>query len=89
MAHKIFICIAVVFAVIFLFLAFGLPATTNKKIFDFTYSFERAQIHMPDGSVVEGFVDSWNDYKDSDCVQIEIDGKIYLTHYSNVVLISD
>lgn len=78
--------IAIVALILF---AFAGSASANMKLSDFTWSFEYAQIAMPDGSVVEGPVDSWKDYEDSDCIQIEIDGKTYLTHYSRVVLISE
>ena len=39
--------------------------------------------------VVSGKVVNWRDYDDSDTVQVQIDGKYYLTHYTNVVLIAD
>jgi hypothetical protein len=60
----------------------------NMQILDTTYSYEYAYIALPNGEVVEGEVDSWVDYE-SDAVQVVIDGKTYLTHYENVVLISD
>lgn len=80
--------VGIIIVVLILF-AFAGAASANMKLFDFTWSFEYAQIAMPDSSVVEGPVDSWKDYEDSDCIQIEIDGKTYLTHYSRVVLVSD
>ncbi len=61
----------------------------NQSWFDTTYSFERVQIAMPDGSYIEGSVESWQDYESSDVVQVEVGGKVYLTHYMNVVLISE
>ena len=63
-------------------------SSCNMQILDTTYSFEYAYISLPNGEVVEGKVDSWVDYE-SDAVQVVINGKTYLTHYSNVVLISD
>lgn len=52
-------------------------------------TFNYAYIHIGD-SVVEGNVIQWRDYKDSDVVQILLnDGKYYLTHYSDVVLVYD
>ena len=41
------------------------------------------------GEVVEGKVSSWTDFEDGDQIQVKIDGKTYLVHSSNVVLISD
>lgn len=67
----------------------GAHAWGNQSWFDTTYSFERVQIAMPDGSCVEGDVESWQDYENSDVVQVKVDGKVYLTHYMNVVLISE
>ena len=61
----------------------------NQSWFDATYSFERVQIAMPDGSYVDGDVESWQDYENSDVVQVKVDGQTYLTHYMNVVLISE
>lgn len=61
----------------------------NMQILDTTYSYEYAYIALPNGEWVEGKPTSWIDYEDSDVVQVVIDGKTYLTHYENVVLISD
>ncbi len=61
----------------------------NRRLFDTKYRFNRAVIALPNGDVVEGKVSSWLDYSDSDAVQVTIDGKTYLTHYANVVLIDD
>lgn len=60
----------------------------NKQIFDTTYSFERAIIELPNGEIIEGKVRSWDDYE-GDQLQVKIDGKTYLTHAENVVLISE
>jgi len=61
----------------------------NKQIVDLTYSYEYAIIGLPNGETVEGKVSSWTDYEDGDQLQIKIDGKTYLVHSSNVVLISN
>ena len=45
----------------------------NKRVFD----------------VVEGQIDNWRDYEDGDQIQVQIDGKIYLVHSSDIVLIQD
>lgn len=64
-------------------------AGCNKQIFDTTWSFERAIIFLPDGEKIEGTITSWCDYADSDILQVEIDGKMYLTHSSNIIMISE
>ena len=61
----------------------------NKQMVDLTYSYESAIIGLPNGETVEGKVSSWTDFEDGDQLQIKIDGKTYLVHSSNVVLISD
>ena len=64
-------------------------AGCNKQVVDLTYSYERAIIALPNGEIVEGKVTSWTDFEDGDQIQVKIDGKTYLVHSSNVVLISD
>lgn len=64
-------------------------AGCNKQMVDLTYSYEYAIIALPNGEVVEGRVSSWTDFEDGDQIQVKIDGKTYLVHSSNVVLISD
>ena len=64
-------------------------AGCNKQVVDLTYSYEYAIIGLPNGEVVEGKVSSWTDFEDGDQIQVKIDGKTYLVHSSNVVLISD
>jgi hypothetical protein len=61
----------------------------NQQIFDTTWSFERAIIFLPDGEKIEGKVTSWKDFESSDMIQVVIDGNTYLTHSTNVILISE
>ncbi len=61
----------------------------NRQIFDVTYSFEYAYVKLPNGECVEGVPSSWRDYENSDMVQVVINGKTYLTHSTNVVMVSD
>ena len=60
----------------------------NKQLIDTTYYFDKAIVYMPNGEIVEGKVNSWKDY-DGDQIQVKINGKTYLVHSSNVVLISE
>lgn len=60
----------------------------NMALVDTTWSFEEAVIFLPDGEKIEGRVTSWTDYDGSDMIQVTISGKTYLTHSSNVILIS-
>ena len=61
----------------------------NRRLIDTKYRFDRAIIQLPNGEVVDGKVSSWLDFDDSDAVQVTIDGKTYLTHYTNVCLIEE
>ena len=55
----------------------------NRQIIDLNYSFNKAVIE----GVGEIEIKSWTDYENSDMIQITgIDGTVYLTHSSNVIL---
>ena len=80
--------IAVLLALV-IALSVALLAGCNKQMVDLTYSYERAVLVLPNGEVIEGSVSSWTDFEDGDQIQVKIDGKTYLVHSSNIVLISD
>ena len=61
----------------------------NKQIFYTTFKFYKAIISLPNGSVVEGKVQSWKDFQDGDQIQVKINGKTYLVHSSNIALINE
>ena len=64
-------------------------AGCNMDVLDITFKFDRAIIHLPDGTVVSGEVESWTDYEDGDQLQIKINGVTYLVHSSDAVLIAE
>lgn len=66
-----------------------LTSCGNRQLIDTTYTFKSAIVSLPDGSVLRGEVTSWKDYEDGDQIQVTIDGKTYLCHSFNVVLISE
>lgn len=66
---------------------FVVLAGCNKGITDFHYKFDYAYVYFQGDLVVEGAVEKWWDYEGSDMVQVQIGGKIYLTHSSNILLI--
>ena len=72
-----------------LVISLAVLAGCNKQMVDLTYSYERAVLVLPNGDVIEGKVSSWTDFEDGDQIQVKIDGKTYLVHSSNIVLISD
>lgn len=60
----------------------------NRSWFDFTYNFTEAIVFRGDGEE-HVKVKQWCDYEGSDMIQITLDnGDTYLTHSSNVILIS-
>jgi len=59
----------------------------NRQIgLDFKQSFDEAIIILHNGEMIEGKIDNWRDFDESDVVQVTIEGVTYLTHYSNVIL---
>ncbi len=80
--------IAVILGIV-LVLSVLVLAGCNKQMVDLTYSYERAVLSLPNGEVIEGKVSSWTDFEDGDQIQVKIEGKTYLVHSSNIVLISD
>ena len=74
---------------IIVLVAMVLVACGNKDWVDTVFTYDKAIIELPDGSIVEGKVDSWADYADADQLQIEIDGTVYLVHASKVTLIQE
>lgn len=78
------ICLLLILVVIL-----SLCACGNRQLIDTTYSYEYAYVQLPGGKVVEGKISSWKDWEDSDTVQVVIGGKTYLSHYSNIVLVSE
>lgn len=64
-------------------------ACGNRTYFDTTWTFERAIIFLPDGEKIKGTVSSWTYCKSSGMLRVTIDGATYLTHSTNVILISE
>lgn len=56
----------------------------NKQVFDLDHVFNEAYI-VDTGETIK--IKSWCDYDNSDMIQFtDTDGKVYLTHSSNVIL---
>lgn len=66
-----------------------LLSSCNYTVFDTTWSFNRAIISMPDGTVVDGKVQSWKDFEDGDQIQVRINDVSYLVHSCDIVLIAE
>lgn len=76
-------------ALVALTIATCLVGCGNQTVFDTTWTFERAIIFLPDGEKIEGRVSAWKDFDSSDMMQVTIEGKTYLTHSSNVIMIAE
>ena len=63
----------------------GNRITGGKDVQTFTYCY----VVLGGKEVAKGAVTQWRDYDNSDTVQVLVNGKYYLTHYTNVVLIAD
>lgn len=63
----------------------GNRITGGKDVQTFTYCY----VVLGGKEVVKGAVTQWRDYDNSDTVQVLVNGKYYLTHYTNVVLVAD
>jgi len=63
----------------------GNRITGGKDVQTFTYCY----IVLGGKEVARGSITQWRDYENSDTVQVLVNGKYYLTHYTNVVLVAD
>lgn len=78
--------IKILCAVLLLTTMFSL-ASCNRGMTDFNYKFDYAYVYCGNNLIAEGTVEKWWDYENSDMVQVKIDGKVYLTHSANVILV--
>lgn len=79
--------VVVLAALLCAFVLSACDAGYNKKTFDTVYEFEYGYIAMPNGECIKGKVENWTDFEDGDMIQLKIEGKTYLTHSANVVLV--
>jgi hypothetical protein len=70
-------------------LVFMVACNGGVQLVDTTWTYEQAVISLLNGEIVKGKVESWLDFENSDMIQVKINGKTYLTHSTNVVLISE
>jgi len=63
----------------------GNRITGGKDVQTFTYCY----VVLGGQEITRGAITQWRDYDNSDVVQVLVNGKFYLTHYSNVVMIAD
>ena len=88
MDNKLLRIIVAIVVAIFLIIA-GIALTgCNKQMVDTVYQYKTVIMELPNGEVIEGSVQKWNDYE-GDQIQVQVDGKYYLIHSSDCVLISE
>lgn len=65
-----------------------LASCGNKDILGLTYTFDYAQVKLPDGKIIDGQVKEWAREEKTDSIRVTFkDGKgTYFTHATNVVL---
>lgn len=62
----------------------------NRQIgFDTTQTFKYAIIQLGNGELIEGNIETWRDFSESNEVQITINGITYLTSYENVIMATE
>lgn len=64
-------------------------AGCNYTMFDTTWTFERAIFTLPDGTIIDGKVQTWKDFEDGDQIQVRVNDVTYLVHSNNVVLMAE
>lgn len=81
---------AIILAVLLVTAVFILSSCGNRQVgIDTNQTFKRAFILL-NGTWEEVELRSWRDFKEGDEVQIiTSDGKVYLTYYTNVVLVNE
>lgn len=87
---KILLLIAMIVCVLLVCTGCGERKTGNritggKDVQTFTYCY----VVLGGKEIVRGAITQWRDYEDCDEIQVLVNGKYYLTHYSNVVLVAD
>lgn len=70
-------------------IAIGLAGCGNLDMFDTNYTFHKAYIRWPDGTMKVIEIKQWCDYEGEQLQIIGKDGKIYLVNSVNTVLVRD
>ena len=68
---------------------FSLCGCGNYGGVDLNFDYDYAIISLPNGEVVEGEIERWWDYAEGDMIQVKMDGKFYLVHSNDIVLIKE
>lgn len=85
----------VLIALILIMMVFALSSCAERKTGNRVtggkdvQTFTSCYVVLGGKEVARGAVTQWRDYENSDTVQVLVNGKYYLTHYTNVVLVAD
>lgn len=89
MKDKVYKCIAFPIAVIIVAITAISLTSCNQQIIDTSYTFNKAYITVGSSTITVD-VKTWNDYDDSDMVQVTAkDGTVYYSHSSNIILVKE
>lgn len=81
--------LAFVTAVILVMIIVAASTSCNQQIVDTSYTFNKAYITVGSSTITVD-VKTWNDYDDSDMVQVTAkDGTVYYSHSSNIILVKE
>ena len=64
-------------------------AGCNYTMLDTTWTFDRAIFTLPDGTVIDGKVQTWKDFEDGDQIQVRVNDVTYLVHSNDIVLMAE
>ena len=87
--HFIAVTIAAIIGLMIALFNFSGCEYSNMQVMDTTFNFDKAVIFLPNGESIEGKIDSWLDFENSDMIQVKINGVTYLTHATNVIMIAE
>ena len=89
MNKKVILLIALLLCSVFILA--GCESKTGNRVVggNDVQTFTYAWVKLGDTDIVKGYITQWRDYENSDTVQVMINGKFYLTHYTNVVMVAD
>ena len=83
------VAIFVLFVFVICFCLTGCQIGNRNIGIDTTQTFRWAIIQLGNGELIEGPVDYWRDFDESNAVQITVNGVTYLTHYAHAILATE
>lgn len=72
---------------LFVFMLLTLVGCGTYNMVDTTWGYDYAYVLLPNGEVIEGEIEEWKDYSDSEQIQVKINGVTYLTDTTRCVIL--